>query len=159
MQAINRLYALFAISAALCSVAPSQQHANTKERKALVAALRAKKGVVLIVASAQPDSSSPGYSEWYDHFTDFDNGISKDKTVEVVVLLGRAEYAQIVGEPKIKGDFATLFLADATHGLLYDGPLVEPADYKIGTSFLKIGKIEDKALPPYGLKKVAVRLK
>jgi hypothetical protein len=53
-------------------------------------------------------------------------------------------------QPKVKGDFATLFMRDPNHALVYNGMVVERKVYEIGLAYLK-RQMDEKLASAYGL--------
>jgi hypothetical protein len=145
MRRFTYLLLFAAFTAALVGLAaPQPKHLDP--RSELLAALRAKKKVVL-VSAADPASTLNGYrndpehtadetyGDWKNYFDDFGERYGRD--FKIILVSSRAHFSQIVEEPKIKTDWATLFILDAEHGLLYDDILLDPEEYKIGVAYLR----------------------
>ena len=156
MRYSHRLFALLVFGGLLGSHAASQSQ-RTNERSSVRAALHAKKGVVLVAKPAgRPEEGDEAYGDWADRLNRFATHEGKDFKIVVVT---RAKFAQIVEEPKVKEDYAILFMLDPEHGLFYDGMILDYSDYQRATGYLKQQKPGDKPMPAYGLHKVSVRLK
>jgi hypothetical protein len=136
----------------------SQTRQETGARKDIDLAFSGKKVVVLVIApakSAGEESQSEAYGDWADYLNEFSSSLPSDTKI---IRLTSDKYRQAIEEPKIRHDFATVFLKDATHALLYDGMVVEPKVYKLGLGWLN-QHAEDKDLAAYGLQQRPAQLK
>ena len=131
------------------------QH-EPKARKEIEQAFSSGKMVVLVVApheSAAGDESE-AYGDWADNLNEFASSLPADTKL---VKLTAAQYKQDVEEPKIRRGFATVFLRDSTHALLYDGMIVEAKAYKVGLGWLH-QQADEKAASAYGLQERPAKL-
>jgi hypothetical protein len=136
----------------------SQTRPEASVRKDIDLAFGSSKVVVLVISpakSAGEESDSEAYGDWADYLHEFSSSVPSDTKI---VKLTSAKYRQAVEEPKIRRDFATVFLKDATHALLYDGMVVEPKVYKLGLGWLH-QHAEEKDLATYGLVQRPAQLK
>jgi hypothetical protein len=114
--------------------------------------------VVLVIAppkSAGEKDESEAYGDWADNLNGFASSAPPDIQI---IRLTPARYRQEVEEPKIRRTFATVFLRDSTHALLYDGMIVEAKAYKVGDGWLHQHP-DDKAITAYGLQEKPAKLK
>jgi len=159
MTTLKCVSRVLVVAAVLCGLAGSQPTAAPRRsdpRVAIREALRVGKKVVVVVVSDK-DAESEAYSDWYGYFSDFSKKVERNNEIKVISMT-RASYARVVEEPKMKESFGVLFLPDATHGLLYDGMILEPGVYAAGLGYLA-KKPDDKAIGQWGLVRATVRLR
>jgi hypothetical protein len=129
----------------------------TPPRKEILAAIESHQGVVLVV-SPKPDKAleaSEAYADWASYLNKF---ARKEGANMKIVRLTPQNYAEALAEPKLEDSFATLFVRDSTHGLLYKGMIVEPLFYQAGKAYLS-EKSDAKPALPHGLQEISVRLR
>lgn len=144
----------FGLLALHCNLANAQQ---TKARKEVEQAFNSGKMVVLVVAPqkhAGEEDESETYGDWADNLNGFASSLPADTKI---VKLTAAQYKQDLEEPKIRRAYATVFLRDATHALLYDGMIVEAMAYKVGLAWLH-QQPDEKAMSAYGLQEKPAKL-
>ena len=131
------------------------QH-EAKAGKEIEQAFSSGKTVVLVVAphKSAGDDESEAYGDWADNLNRFASSLPADTKL---VKLTAAQYKQDVEEPKIRQAFATVFLRDRTHALLYDGMIVEAKAYKVGLGWLH-QQPDEKAMSAYGLQEKPAKL-
>jgi hypothetical protein len=158
MRDFIRLFTLLLSFTLLAGPAPAQSHRSDQARAEIAAALHSKRKIVLVVAPLsqnQYGQADEAYGDWADRLNNF----SARATADIkIIKVTRAQYAQIVVEPKIKTDFATLFMLDPKRALLYDGMILENEVYQCAVAYLNHAANET-ALANYGLQKVGARTK
>jgi len=158
MRYFNRLFTFLLSFALLRGPTPAHAQRSDKARAEIKTALRSKRKIVLIVAPSsqkQYAQEDEAYGDWADRLNTF----SVRATADIkIIRVTRAQYGQIVVEPKIKGDFATLFMLDPKRALLYDGMILENEVYQCAVAYLNHAP-NDKSLANYGLRKVGARTK
>lgn len=133
------------------------QH-EAKVRKEIEQAFSSGKMVVLVVAPqkhAGEEDENEAYGDWADGLNGFASALPADTKI---VKLTAAEYKQDVEEPRIRRAFATVFLRDSTHALLYDGMIVEAKAYMIGLGWLH-QQPDEKNIAAYGFREKPAKLK
>jgi len=132
-------------------------HQSTKTRNEIDDAFSSKKTVVLIVAPSKSagEDESEAYGDWADSLNGFTSSLPADTKI---VKLTAAQYKQQVEEPQIRRVYATVFLRDAAHALLYDGMIVEAKAYNVGLEWLHEHP-DEKAMAAYGLHEKSAKLK
>ncbi|MGD0758917.1 MAG: hypothetical protein ABR921_08435 [Candidatus Sulfotelmatobacter sp.] len=155
-----RLMSAWVLLCGLTMMQPSVSQApqETGARKDIDLAFGGNKVVVLVIApakSAHEDDNSEAHGDWADYLNGFSSSAPADTKI---IRLTPAKYRQVVEEPKIRRDFATVFLRDSTHSLLYDGMILEPKVYKLGLAWLHQHP-DDKEMAAYGLQERPSRLK
>lgn len=145
----------------LCGLLMMQSSATQKgqsadPRKDIDQAFGSGKFVVLVVAPAKSaDEDSEAYGDWAEYLNAFSSSVPANTKI---IKLTAARYKLTVEEPKIRREFATVFLKDATHALLYDGMILEAKVYKVGLGWLH-QNATDKELAGQGLKEKPAQLK
>jgi hypothetical protein len=137
--------------------AASQSKQNAGPCKDIAQAFEGKKVVVLVIAptkSAGQDDSE-AYGDWADYLNAFSSSAPSDTKI---IRLTPAKYGQTLEEPKIRRNFATVFMKDSTHSLLYEGMIVEPKVYKVALGWLH-ENADSKDLAAQGLQERPARLK
>jgi 3-deoxy-D-arabino-heptulosonate 7-phosphate (DAHP) synthase len=158
MRDFIRLFTLLLSFTLLAGPAPAQSHRSDQARAEIAAALHSKRKIVLVVAPLSQNQYGPAdeaYGDWADRLNNFSAHAADDIKI---IKVTRAQYAQIVTEPKIKGDFATLFMLDPKRALLYDGMILENEVYQCAVAYLNHAS-NDKSLANYGLQKVGAHTK
>jgi hypothetical protein len=137
--------------------AASQRQQTAGPCKDVEQALASKKVVVLVIAPAKSpgQDESEAYGDWADYLNAFSSSVPADTKI---IKLTPAKYSQTVEEPKIRRNFATVFMKDSTHSLLYDGMIVEPKVYKVALGWLH-ENADSKDLAAQGLQEKPARLK
>ncbi len=133
-------------------------HHEAAARKEIDQAFSSSKVVVLVIAppkSAGEEGESEAYGDWADTLNGFASSAPSDTKI---IKLTPAQYSQELEEPKIRRGFATVFLRDPTHALLYDGMIVEAKAYKVGLGWLHQHP-DEKAMTAYGLEQKPAKLK
>jgi hypothetical protein len=136
----------------------SQTRPEAGARRDIEQAFDSNKIVVLVIApakSAGQENESEAYGDWADYLKEFSASAPSDSKI---IKLTSTKYRQTFEEPKIRHDFATVFLKDSTHSLVYDGMVVEPKVYKLGVGWLN-QRADDKSLVAYGLQERPAKLK
>ena len=96
--------------------------------------LKAGTGIVLVVAAANaPRGDDESYGDWADNLKSFLNSAPSDVKV---MRLTPALYEKLISGPKLKQRFATVFVRDEGHALVYDGRVVEQRAYVLGMGFI-----------------------
>jgi hypothetical protein len=122
----------------------------------LVAALRSGKPVVVVIASgAAAKPTDELYGDWADALNNF--AAYSSPQLEIIKLTARAYRLAIAG-PRIPGQFATLFIRDLDHALLYRGMILEPQVYRLGQGYI-LEQTEPSPAGAYGLTPTAIRLR
>jgi hypothetical protein len=127
-------------------------------RSQLVAGLRTGQPVVLVIANtAAAKSTDEAYGDWADALNTF--AAHKDPGVKIVKQTPRS-YRLAVAGPRIAGQFATLFIRDLNHALLYRGMILEPQVYRLGEDYMLQRTDQSQAqAKAYGLTSTAIRLR
>jgi hypothetical protein len=126
----------------LTAVAAQQPSAEVG-RKGMEAAFRGGKSVVLVIApSGKQQSDDESYGDWADGLNDFATHVGADVKI---LKLTPLKFRQLLQQPKLKEGFATLFMRDSDHALVYDGMVTEPKVYEIGLAYLKHQPYEKSA--------------
>jgi hypothetical protein len=157
---MSRLTAIWILSCGLLFIQSNAAKPRIEENahKEIEQAFNSGKLVVLVVApskSGGEDDESEAYGDWADSLNGFAASVPADIKI---IKLAAAKYKQEVEEPKIRKEFATVFLRDSTHSLLYDGMVVEAKVYKLGLAWLH-QQADDKAMAAYGLREKPATLK
>jgi hypothetical protein len=125
-------------------------------RKDIEAQFHDGKTVVLVVAPAgRPKEADESYGDWADGLNNFATHASA--SVKILKLTPQ-RFAQVLLQPEVKGDFATLFMRDSEHALVYDGMVVERKIYEIGLAYLK-RQVDQKQASAYGLNEKTAHFK
>lgn len=95
------------------------------------------------------------YGDWADNLNDF--ATNADHRIKIIKVTPH-KYSEIVADPQIKDGFATLFIRDLSHVLLYKGMILEPKVYQLGQTYM-LQHLDLKSVAPYGLEEVSVRLR
>jgi len=82
-------------------------------------------------------------------------GVGKERSRYLTIIRINIE---IVADPQIKDGFATLFIRDLSHVLLYKGMILEPKVYQLGQTYM-LQHLDLKSVVPYGSEEVNVRLR
>jgi hypothetical protein len=158
MRYFKRLFTLLLSFALLSGPTPAHAQRSDKARTEIRTALHNKIKIVLVVSPVSQNQyaqADEAYGDWADRLDNF----SARATADIkIIKLTPAQYAQIVVVPKIKGDFATLFMLDPKRALLYDGMILENEIYQCAVAYLN-REPNDKSLANYGLQKVGARTK
>jgi hypothetical protein len=126
-----------------------------RARKDLDAAFHAGQPFILVITGGKPKPADDNetYADWAEYLNAFRAQTdSRIKIVKVTAL----QYPELIIEPKPKDKYATLFVRDSEHGLLYDGMILEPQVYQLGLAYLQ-DHPDGKANLANGLKDVSVR--
>src|SRR3954465_12454821 len=102
-----------------------------RARKEVDTAFRARQPFVLVVTGSgeKATDTSEAYADWAEYLNAFrTQADSRVKIVKVTAL----QYPEFITGPKLKDQYATLFVRDAGHVLLYDGMILEPQVYRLG---------------------------
>jgi len=127
-------------------------------RKDLEAALHVGKTVVLVVAPATKRAADDeSYGDWADALNDFSAHAGAGADVRIFQLTP-LRLSQLLVAPRIKHEFAVLFLRDTEHALVYDGQVVERKVYDLGLAYAK-GRPDEKLQSSYGLQEKTTRFK
>jgi hypothetical protein len=139
------------------AIAAAAQPRKDVTYKDVETALHDGKKVVLVVSPTgrKQNDADESYADWADGLNDFAAHAGADIKILKVTPL---RLTQLMLQPKVKGDFATLFIRDPEHALVYDGMVVEPKVYEIGLAYLKHHP-DEKAESAYGLQEKTVRFK
>ena len=122
----------------------------------LLSALRTGKPVVLVIANGAPARpTDEAYGDWADALNNF--AAHADPGVKIIRLTARA-YRSAIAAPRIPGHFATLFIRDLDHALLYRGMILEPQVYRLGLDYV-LQQTEPSTAKAYGLAPTTVRLR
>jgi hypothetical protein len=125
-------------------------------RSQLVGALRSGKPVVLVIANnASAKSTDETYGDWADALNTF--AARKDPGIKIVKQTPRS-YRLAVASPRIAEQFATLFIRDLNHALLYRGMILEPQVYRLGEDYL-FKRPDPSPEKAYGLISTTIRLR
>jgi hypothetical protein len=103
----------------------------------------------------KPNDEDESYADWADGLNDF--AIHSGPKVKIFKLTP-LRFAQLLLQPTVKGNFATLFMRDLGHALVYDGMVVEPKIYEIGLAYLKHIP-DEKGESAYGLREKTAHFK
>ena len=126
------------------------------DRKDIEAQFHDGKTVVLVVAPAgKPKDADESYGDWADGLNTF--ATHAGASVKILKLTPQ-RFAQLLLQPEVKGHFATLFMRDSEHALVYDGMVVERKVYEIGLAYLK-RQIDQKQASAYGLQEKTAHFK
>jgi len=119
--------------------------------------LRAGRRVVVAVAPAaqQGQDANEAYGDWADRLNQFSQHLPNGVRVLKFTSSG---LRKVVRQPVVSQQYATLFLKDRTHGLLYDGMILEAEVYRLGLAWLD-GRSDENELAASGLRPVLVRLR
>jgi len=156
---MRRLWSVWVLLCGLVMLqfAASQSKQNAGLCKDIAQAFESKKVVVLVIGPAKSagQDESEAYGDWADYLNAFSSSAPSDTKI---IKLTPTKYSQTVEEPKIRRNFATVFMKDATHSLLYDGMIVEPKVYKVALAWLH-ENADNKDLATQGLQEKPARLK
>ena len=148
---LRRFHSLLglAVLMSLLTGSAAQSPGRDGMRKDIEAALRNGKSVVLVVAPAmsKTNDADESYGDWADGLNDFAAHAGADVKV---FRLTPPKFSQLLLQPKVKGNFATLFIRESGHALVYEGMVVEPKIYAIGLAYLQ-HRPDEKAESDYGL--------
>jgi hypothetical protein len=127
--------------------------ASTRE---LVAALRSGGPVILVIARSAPGKpTDEAYGDWADALNNF--AAHAEPRVKIIKVTAPA-YRLAIADPTISGPFATLFVRDLDHALLYRGMILEPQVYHLGQGFI-LEQVEPSRAAAYGLTPTTIRLR
>lgn len=137
--------------------AAAQQPRSDRDRKDIETQFHDGKTLVLVVAPAgrKPSDADESYGDWADGLNNFATHAGAGIKI---LKLTPPEFAQLLLQPKVKGDFATLFMRDSEHALVYDGMVVERKVYEIGLAYLK-RQMDEKLASAYGLQEKVAHFK
>lgn len=148
---------ILTLAALLGSFAASpQSQAVVKTHNSVREALRARRGVVIVVKPGGKPEQDEAYGDWSDTLNRFATQDGKDFKF---VVTTRSSFARMVEEPKVKDDYAILFLTDAEHGLFYDGMMFDYSDYLQAASYLRRVPRDEKTIKKSAAHEVKVRLR
>jgi hypothetical protein len=122
----------------------------------LVAALRPGNSVMLVIANrAAARPTDEAYGDWADALNNF--AAHADPRLKIVKLTAHA-YRLAIAAPRIPGQFATLFVRDRDHALLYQGMILEREVYHLGQDYI-LEQTEPPQATAYGLTPTTIRLR
>lgn len=126
-------------------------------RAEIATAIRSEKPVILVVFNVvrKPNDADEAYGDWAEYLNSFSS--HADRRVKIIKLTPR-QYTETMADPKLKGGFATLFIRDRAHVLLYNGKILEPQIYELGQSYM-LQSSDLKLFAPWGLQEITVRLR
>ena len=128
----------------------------TVSTRELVAALRSGGRVILVIARSAPGKpTDEAYGDWADALNNF--AAHADPRVKIIKVTAPA-YRLAIADPTISGPFATLFVRDLDHALLYRGMILEPQVYHLGQGFI-LEQVEPSPAAAYGLMPTTIRLR
>jgi hypothetical protein len=138
-----------AVLIGLLTAVAAQQPRKDGQRKDIEAQFHDGKAVVLVVAPTvrKPSDADEAYGDWADGLNNFATHAGAGVKILKLTPLG---FTQLLLQPKVKGDFATLFMRDPDHALVYNGMVVERKVYEIGLAYLK-RQMDEKLASAYGL--------
>jgi hypothetical protein len=136
------LLAALLLAALTASAAPPPDRCT-----GLAGDLRDGRPTVIIVSPPAHDLAprSEAYADWAFYRDDFLRRRPEDLCV---LRMAAAAYRRRFAEPVLSDRFATIFVRDPDHALVYPGLILEPDIYRLGVAFLR-GQDIDGA--PYGL--------
>jgi hypothetical protein len=151
----SRLWLALFLSLSLGGTARAGDAASSTPRE-LVAALHSGKPIVLVIASgAAAKPTDEAYGDWADALNNFAAGA--DPRVKIIKLTATA-YRLSIADPQIPGQFATLFVRDLDHSLLYRGIILEPQVYHLGEGYI-LDQTEPPPAAAYGLTPTTIRVR
>lgn len=126
-------------------------------RAEVAKALRSGQGVVLVVVAdvKKPGAADESYGDWADNLNYF--VAHADQKIKIIKLTAR-RYPNVMADPKTKSRYATLFIRDLSHVLLYDGMILESQVYKLGQAYI-LQHSDPKAMSAWGLQETTARLR
>jgi len=128
----------------------------TVSTRELVTALRSGGRVILVIARSAPGKpTDEAYGDWADALNNF--AAHADPRVKIIKVTAPA-YRLAIADPTISGPFATLFVRDLDHALLYRGMILEPQVYHLGQGFI-LEQVEPSPAAAYGLMPTTIRLR
>ena len=122
-------------------------------QRELVAALRSQPVVLAVWNGTPAKPTDETYGDWADALNNFHSSAQ----VKVITLTSR-EYRIAIAGPRLSGQFATLFIRDLDHALLYRGMILEPQVYQLGQSYM-LEQSEPSPSSAYGLRPTTIRLR
>lgn len=140
----------------VCVIVPLWANSQLERvRKDLDTAFHAGQPFVLVVTgdSQKAADTNEAYADWAEYLNAF--RVQTDPRIKIVKVTA-LQYPELIVEPKPKDKYATLFVRDAEHVLLYDGMILEPQVYQLGLAYLK-DHSDGKASSSNGLRKVSIR--
>ena len=85
--------------------------------------MRSGKPIVLVIASdAAAKPTDEAYGDWADALNNF--AAAADPRVKIINVTART-FRLAIADPRIPGQFATLFVRDLDHTLVYRGIILE----------------------------------
>ena len=138
-------------------VADAQGRRPAVSRADLQATLKAEKGFVLTVSpAATPSATDEAYADWASYLNIFATTTgAKTK----ILKLSSSRYKGKIAGPRLSHPFATLFVLDERHILIYDGTVLEPAIYELGLAYISHRPFDQEAAASYGLKQSSFSLR
>jgi hypothetical protein len=148
---------LLTVLAILLTGISAQQPRKNSIRGEIDAALQNGKTVVLAVAPTphRNTGDDEAYGDWASYLEAFTSHAGPD--IKILKVTPTA-VSQLLSEPRLAETYATLFLRDRDHALVYDGMALEPGVYSAGLAYLA-NKRDTKLETGYGLKEKAARFR
>ena len=152
----GRLGAFLVLLCCLLVVGAGALANHTGAPPTLAEALRAGEPLVLVIAPRDGGRArgSEAYADWQAYRDDV--LARRGEGVHILQVAPQA-YRRRVAQPRLDGEFATLFLRpDRRRGLLHEGMILEPRAYLLGLEYLRGGTVPAEAAS-YGLREGTIR--